>query len=94
MTIKILTILAVAGCLAACVETSNVSADFGNSARSLVTAQTANPETLTNPGDATITGVDPDYANNVVEEMRKDVPKAEKIRKPLEISLAGENTSN
>jgi hypothetical protein len=34
-----------------------------------------------------VTGVDPDYANNVVTEMRKDVSKPEDVRKPIEMAV-------
>ena len=39
------------------------------------------------PEHAAVTGVDPDYANNVVTEMRKDVSKPEEVRKPIEMEM-------
>ena len=55
-------------------------ADFGNSAASLIKAQTANPAASANPSTEPVTGVDPDYAGNVIEAMREDVSKPEQCR--------------
>jgi type IV pilus biogenesis protein CpaD/CtpE len=90
MTIKIIAALAAVGFLAACAETPTATeADFGMSARSLIAAQTANPLTLSNPSVAPVTGVDPDYANDVVGEMRKGFSKSTEIKKPIEMYLLG-----
>jgi len=90
MTIKIIAALAAVGFLAACAETPTATeADFGMSAGSLVTAQTADPMTLSSPSTALVTGVDPDYANNVVGEMRKGFSKSTEVKKPIEMYLLG-----
>lgn len=68
---------------------SSVEADFGNSVRSVIAAQTANPATLVSPSTATLTGVDPDYANTVVETLRKDVPKPEEVKRPVVVEVGG-----
>lgn len=88
MTIRIIVALAVVGALAGCATTATEE-DYGNSVSSLIQAQTANPETLTNPSTAAVTGVDPDYANNVVIEMRKDVSKPAEVKEPIEMVLWG-----
>jgi uncharacterized lipoprotein len=85
-TIRIICAMAAIGALAAC-GTTPTEADYGNSLASLVNASAYNPATLTSPSDAAVTGVDPDYANNVVVEMRKDVPKPEEVRKPISIQM-------
>ena len=64
-------------------------ADFGNSHASLVRAQTQNPETLTHPSTEAPTGVDPDYANNVLKTMRETVSKPGEVKKPIEIKIDG-----
>lgn len=88
MTTRIIVALAVIAALAGCATTATQE-DFGNSVASLIQAQTANPETLTNPSTAPVTGVDADYANNVVTEMRKDVSKPAEVKKPIEMVLWG-----
>jgi hypothetical protein len=90
MTIKMITILAAIGCLTACAESTVVSEDFGNSTRAMIKAQTLNQETLTNPSTEPVTGVDPDYANNVIKAMRESPGKPEEVKKPLQINLSGE----
>ena len=90
MTIKIVAALAVVAGLAACSSTpSATEADFGLSVDSLIKAQTASPVTLSNPSTAAVTGVDPDYAGNVVEEMRKSATKPAEVKKPIEMILMG-----
>jgi uncharacterized lipoprotein len=88
MTTRIIVALAALGMLAGC-ATSNVQEDYGKSLGSLISAQTANPATLTAPSDAMVTGVDPDYANNVVIEMRKAVAKPAEVKQPIEMVLMG-----
>lgn len=79
---------AVVGCTALD-GTTALESDFGSSARSLIQAQTANPATLAAPSAAPVVGVDPDYANNVVEAMREDVPKGEKVKQPIVMQVGG-----
>jgi endonuclease V-like protein UPF0215 family len=86
MTTKTIVVLAALGALTGC-ATSALEEDYGNSVASLIQAQTANPATLTSPSAVPVTGVDPDYANNVVTEFRKDVSKPEKVREPIEMAV-------
>jgi hypothetical protein len=91
-TYRVLLLLGLAPAIAGCATmngTTGVEEDFGASARSLISAQTANPSTLTAPSDAPVVGVDPDYANNVVEAMRADVPKGEKVKQPIVMQVGG-----
>ena len=88
MTTRIIFTLAALGMLAGC-ATSTLQGEYGASVGSLITAQTANPATLTNPSDAVVTGVDPDYANNVVIEMRKAVAPPSEVKQPIEMVLMG-----
>ena len=75
--------------LAACTGSTNAAtateADFGNSMASLIKAQTADPATAANPSTEPVTGVDPDYADNVIEAMR------ESVSKPAEVTAADRN---
>lgn len=80
--------LAVAGVLAGC-ATSGTPQDFGSSVKSLVDSQTLNAATLTSPSTAPVTGVEPDYANNVLKAFRESVSKPEEVREPIEMVLMG-----
>jgi hypothetical protein len=85
-TIRIIGAMAAILALAAC-GTTPTEADYGNSLASLVKASAFDPATLTSPSSAAVTGVDPDYANSVVIEMRKDISKPAEVRKPIEIMM-------
>ena len=85
-------VLAVA---AACTNSKTATeADFGNSKASLIQAQTANPAVLSNPASDPVTGVDPDYADNVIEAMRENVSKGEEVQRPISIRVGGQQGSN
>jgi type IV pilus biogenesis protein CpaD/CtpE len=89
---NVTTILAVSAVLAvaACTNSKTATeADFGNSKASLINAQTANPEVLSNPSTETVTGVDPDYASNVIKAMRENVSTPEEVQQPISIRVGG-----
>lgn len=88
MTTRIIAALIAIGALAGCANTA-VQDDYGNSVDSLVQAQTANPATLASPSAAPVTGVDPDYAGKVLDEMRKSVSKPAEVKEPIEMVLMG-----
>jgi type IV pilus biogenesis protein CpaD/CtpE len=96
MTIKIIAVLATIVAFAACTDTSTMTAsnateaDFGNSAGSLIKAQTADPATLSNPSTVPVTGVEPDYAGNVVKAMRESVAKPDEVKQPIVIQVGGQ----
>jgi type IV pilus biogenesis protein CpaD/CtpE len=96
MTIKITAALTVIIGVAACADTSTMTApsateaDFGNSVHSLVKAQTADPATLSNPSTAPVTGVDPDYAGNVIKAMREGAAKPADVKQPIQITVGGQ----
>ena len=69
---------------------SATEADVGNSRASLVDAQSANPAAHANPSTEPVTGVDPDYANAVIQAMREDVSKPEEVQDPLAIRVIGQ----
>ena len=89
MTTRIILTLAVVGVLAGCTTTA-LQDSWGQSAGSLITAQTANPESLTNPSTAIVTGVDGEYAYKVIEQMRGDVTKPEEVKQPIQMPLWGQ----
>ncbi len=64
---------ALAACTGSTTRPTATEAEFGNSAASLIKAQTANPAAAANPSTEPVTGVDPDYANAVIEAMRESV---------------------
>jgi type IV pilus biogenesis protein CpaD/CtpE len=81
--------------VAACTSSKTATeADFGNSKASLIKAQAANPAVLTNPATDPVTGVDPDYAGNVIEAMRENVAKPEEVQQPISIRVGGQQGSN
>lgn len=78
--------------LAACTNAKTATeADFGNSLASLRNAQAADPSKISNPSTEPVTGVDPDYAGNVIEAMRESVAKPEAVKQPIEIRVGGQN---
>lgn len=89
MTTRIILTLAVAGILAGC-STTALQENWGQASASLITAQTANPESLTNPSTAIVTGVDGEYAYKVIEQMRSDVTKPEEVKQPIQMTLWGQ----
>jgi type IV pilus biogenesis protein CpaD/CtpE len=91
MSIRIILAVFAAALFAGCANTKSATeADFGNSMASLVKAQTANPATVANPSTEPVTGVDPDYATNVIDAMREDVAKPAEVKQPIEIRVGGQ----
>lgn len=89
MTTRIILSLALVGVLAGCASTE-LQDNWGESSASLITAQTANPESLTNPSTAIVTGVDGEYVYKAIEEMRNDVTKPEEVKQPIQMTLWGQ----
>ena len=94
MFIKFAIMLAAGAALAACTGSMTrptaTEADFGNSAASLVKAQTANPAAAANPSTDPVTGVDPDYANNVIDALREAVSQPSEVQQPITIQVGGQ----
>ena len=88
MKFRIIFSLGVLGLLAGCATTATQE-DFGNSHKSLVNAQAANPATLTAPSTAVVTGTDSDYMNNVVIKFREAVSEPKEVSEPIEMVLMG-----
>jgi hypothetical protein len=79
--------------VAACTGSKTATeADFGNSKASLIKAQAANPDA--HPTTDPVTGVDPDYAGNVIEALRENVSTPEEVQQPISIRVGGQQGSN
>lgn len=91
MNLKIIaTVITLVG-IAACTNGKTATeADFGNSKASLINAQTANPAVNSSPSTEAVTGVDPDYADAVIEAMRENVAKPESVQQPISIRVGGQ----
>jgi hypothetical protein len=89
---KRIIILSAALAIAACTNAKTATEkDFGNSMASLEKAQAADPSKISNPSTEPVTGVDPDYADNVIEAMRESVAKPENVKQPIEIRVGGQS---
>lgn len=92
MNKQIVFLSAALAALAACTNAKTATeADFGNSMASLQKAQAADPSKISNPSTEPVTGVDPDYADNVIEAMRESVAKPENVKQPIEIRVGGQS---
>lgn len=80
----LLALLATAAC-----STSPIEADYGNSVRSLRSAQAADPAATTTPSAAPVIGVEPDYASNVLKALREAVSKPEEVKQGIRIAVSG-----
>ncbi len=76
---------ATAGCVA---PESAVEADFGNSVREMIRAQTYDPSTLHRPSQVPVMGIDGEHAGYVLDTYRTDLGKPEAISQQIEIKLA------
>lgn len=90
MILRITTLLAAVAALAACTGPSATEADFGNSAAALIKAQAANPAASANPSTEPVTGVDPDYANNVIDALREGVSEPAKVPERIAIQVGSQ----
>jgi hypothetical protein len=95
MNKHIIALTAVAAALAACTNSKTATeADFGNSKASLIRAQAADPAKSSNPSTEAVTGVDPDYATNVIDAMRESVSKPEEVQQPIQIRVGDQSGGN
>ena len=98
MSIRIIFLVGSAMAFAACggswTRPTATESDFGNSKASLIKAQTANPAAAANPSTEPVTGVDPEYAGNVIEAMREGVSKPSEVQEPISIRVGGQQGGN
>ena len=90
MTTLLAAFAALAGCTGSMTQPSATEADYGKSAASLITAQTANPAASANPSTEPVTGVDPDYANNVIDALREGVSEPTKVQERIAIQVGSQ----
>ncbi len=62
---------------------SAVDRDYGKAAHQMVAAQVYHPETLRQPSDKAVEGVDPDSAKAAVDAMRKDTAQRSHTDQPV-----------
>jgi len=55
--------------------------------------QISNPATSIGPNDAPVAGMDPESANNALENMRKDQPSREAVRRDILINIGAKQGS-
>ena len=91
MYARTFTMIAALAALSACAASETATeSDFGNSAASLIKAQTANPAAAANPSPDPVTGVDPDYATNVIDAMREAVSDPARVREDIKIQIGSQ----
>ncbi len=73
----VLTVIALGGCQSA------VDRDYGKAAHQMVAAQVYHPETLRQPSDNAVEGVDPDSAKAAVDALRKDTAQRSHTDQPV-----------
>jgi len=75
---------AIGGC-----TSSAVDRDYGKANKQLVQAQVYRPETLSQPSDRPVEGVDPDSAKAAVDAMRKDTAERTHSSQPIIFTYGG-----
>lgn len=79
---------AVLATMAGCADTPRADAEFGSSVRSMVDAQTYDPEAARNPPEAAPASGDGQRLQNVVGGYRKDVARGvEDVRRDIVINV-------
>ena len=86
---KILLIASAAALVASCSTQTPTEANYGKAVREMISAQVANPDTLTNPSTAPVTGADPDMVNAAVNTLRGEVSKPEDVKRDIVLKLGG-----
>ena len=90
---RILLLLLVTGALAVgftgCASKTRTEASYGNAVREMISAQVADPTTLTNPSTAPVNGADPDMVNLAVNTLRTEVAKPADVKRDIVVRLGG-----
>lgn len=85
-------LLLTASLLTAC-ESTAVEDNMGKAIAQMKHDQTSNPATSTGPNDAPVEGMDPESANTALEQMRKDQPDRERVRRDILINIGAQQGS-
>ena len=87
---RFLIILAVAAAITGCgTSKTQLEADYGKAVHAMINAQVADPNTLTNPSTAPVTGADPDMVNAAVNALRGEVSKPEDVKRDIVLKVGG-----
>jgi len=78
--------------LSAC-ESTAVEDNMGKAVAQMKHDQISNPATSIGPNDAPVAGMDPESANNALENMRKDQPSREAVRRDILINIGAKQGS-
>jgi hypothetical protein len=78
--------------LSAC-ESTAVEDNMGKAVAQMKHDQVSNPATSIGPNDAPVEGMDPESANNALENMRKDQPSREAVRRDILINIGAKQGS-
>ena len=78
--------------LSAC-ESTAVEDNMGKAVAQMKHDQISNPATSIGPNDAPVAGMDPESANNALENMRKDQPNREAVRRDILINIGAKQGS-
>jgi len=78
--------------LSAC-ESTAVEDNMGKAVAQMKRDQISNPATSIGPNDAPVAGMDPESANNALENMRKDQPNREAVRRDILINIGAQQGS-
>ena len=87
---RILILVAVAAAAAGCsTPQTQTESNYGKAVRDMISAQVADPTTLTNPSTAPVTGADPDMVNAAVNALRGEVSKPEDVKRDIVLKVGG-----
>ena len=76
-----------------CASKTPTEASYGQAVREMISAQVADPTTLTNPSTAPVTGADPDMVNNAINAMRSEVAKPADVKRDIVVKLGRETVA-
>jgi len=74
-------------------ESTAVEDNMGKAVAQMKHDQISNPATSIGPNDAPVAGMDPESANNALENMRKDQPSREAVRRDILINIGAKQGS-
>jgi|SRR5579883_36878 hypothetical protein len=76
-------VVGLGGCVSA------VDRDYGKAVHQMVAAQVYHPQTLREPSDRAVEGVDPDSAKAALDAMRKDTAERTHTEQPVIFTYGG-----
>jgi len=73
-----------------CESTTTVESNYGQSVRQMITAQTYDPKTLTDPSTKPVEGADPDMVNAAINVFRETVSPPDDVGKDIVIQVGNQ----